>query len=440
MSKTKYEELNTELGGVLPIEFIYTTDSKGVERPTPCQENITRAVRSLNCVRYDTFKNKYEMKDGDAWEVRDDHHDIELHSIISNLHPFLVRQSISAVRDAITLVGHENSYDSAQEYVQGLTWDATPRLDQWLQNVYHLPDNEYHRKIGSNWLKGLVKRIMHPGSKFDYALLLQGPQGIKKSTSLLVLAGEENHVEFTDLKVREFQQDIQGKLVVEFSEGAVFTKSDQETLKSIVTRQQDTYRPPYARASKDFPRRCVFAVTANNDEILKDDTGNRRWWVVFLPDKDADLDWLVENRDQLFAEAYERAVNLEESVWEIPAEPLREQQDMARMREQNEDIYAMWYHKLSDQEKAGGVTSRMAYCAVLEPRDRNGDIIEENHVNLDKRTEMAITRIFKHLGLKKHRAGRGVNRETRWSESDTLDGMDVIIEKEDAYAEVIKHF
>ena len=120
MSKDTYDELNAELGGVLPIEFIYTTDAKGNERPISCQENVTRVVRSLNRVRFDTFKNKYEMKNGDVWEVRDDHHDIELHSELSKLHTFLAKQGIGAVRDAITLVGHENSYDSAQGYVQSL--------------------------------------------------------------------------------------------------------------------------------------------------------------------------------------------------------------------------------------------------------------------------------------------------------------------------------
>jgi len=228
---------------------------------------------------------------------------------------------------------------------------------------------------------------------------------------------------------------------VEFSEGAVFTKSDQETLKSIVTRQQDTYRPPYARASKDFPRRCVFAVTANNDEILKDDTGNRRWWVVFLPDQDADLDWLQETRDQLYAEAYHRVMTLKESVWEIPADSLKTHQDQARMREQNEDIYELWYRGLSDQEKAQGVTARQAYCAVIEPRDKNGDPIDENHVNIEKRVEMTITRIFKHLGLKKHRLGRGDTREIRWCATDPLDTMEVVVtKKEDAIEYAVKNF
>lgn len=412
-----------DIENVIPtpfVDFLCVVDKNGNEHPIPCQENVIRALRSFHLVRYDTFKNKYEIKENNVWVIREDYHDIRLHSRMSNNYNFLCKQGIGTVRDAITLVGAENTYDSAQDYINGLEWDKTPRLDSWISKTYHVEDNEYHQAVGSNWLKGLVKRILYPGSKFDYALLLQGPQGIKKSTSLLAIASDKYHVEFTDIKVKEFQQDIQGKLIVEFSEGAVFKKSEQETLKSILTRQQDTYRPPYARASRDFPRRCVFAVTANNDEILKDDTGNRRWWVVLVPDQEADVKWLSENRNQLFAEARYRLVELEETTWEIPDTALRTNQETVRQREENEDIIRKWYESLMPQTKNEGVTVRKAYCDVFTPTDREGHLMDEDHVSINIKTSMSIARIFKHIGLVKRRIQKEGERESAWFPKETL--------------------
>jgi len=407
------------------VDFLSTVNSEGKENIIPCQENVTRAIRSMRSVRFDSFKQKYEIKRSESWEAREDYHDMELHSQMSVSFPFLAKQGIGAVCDAITLVGSENTYDSAQDYVTALTWDEVPRLDTWLHNTYHVDDNAYHTAIGANWWKGMVKRIMYPGCKFDYALLLQGAQGVKKSTSLLTISGQKYHTEFTDLKVKDFQQDIQGKFIVEFSEGAVFTKSDQESLKSIITRQQDTYRPPYAKASRDFPRRCVFAVTANNDEILKDETGNRRWWVVVMPDKEADIDWLEENRDQLFAEAYHRLMNLKESTWEVPTDALIEQQESVRMREQNEDIFTKWYNNLYGETKNAGVTVRQAYCGVFDPRNKEGEMINPDTINIDKKTEMTIARTFKHMGLIKTRTQAEGRRTQVWVPKTPYDNGEI---------------
>lgn len=424
MSYQKLRETDTSLPADV-VDFLCNTNKNGEEIPIKCTENVVRAVRSMNLVRYDRFKNRYEVRVGDEWETRKDHHDISIYSQMSEQFRFLSSYSVSAVRDAITLVASEQEYDSAQEWLASLTWDQTPRLDTWLHEVFHVEDNKYHRAIGSNWLKGLAKRIMRPGCKFDYALVLHGAQGIRKSTALLTIAGEKNHAEFTELRTREFQQDIQGKLVVEFSEAAVFRKNDQETLKSIVTRQQDTYRPPYARASVDFLRRCVFAVTANNDEILKDDTGNRRWWVVLCPKKTANTTWLEENREQLFAEAYYR-VQQGESVHEVPEDVLTEQHEKLRMTEENEDVFLRWWRNTTDNQRANGVTVRQAYCDVFEPRDRNGDRISPDNVSIPKRTEMAIARIFAHLKLEKNRVRTEKGQETRWFQPNALQDYNII--------------
>lgn len=421
------------------VEFLTTEDKKGNEIIVPCQENVTRALRSFNCIRYDTFRAKYEIHKNGSWEVRDDHHDVWLYSRMANRFPFLSSRSMNNIKEAVTLIGFENAYDSAQEKLKSLVWDKTPRLDTWLHHTYGVEDSEYHAKVGANWLKGMAKRIMQPGCKFDFAIILHGAQGIRKSMSLLILAGEENHIEFTKLAEREFEQNIQGKTLVEFSEAAVFYKSDQETLKSILTRQKDSYRPPYARSTRDFPRRCVFAVTANADEVLKDDTGNRRWWPIFCGKNTADTDWLSENRDQLFAEARDRVMVLKETVWEVPEEALLLNQEAVRMREQDEDIISDWFKKLSEQEKANGVTIRDAFVTVYAPVNRDGIPIPKENVPISKRSEMSIARIFRTIGLGKKRVQVNKEQKTRWFEKDVMEGMEItILTKEEQEAEELR--
>jgi hypothetical protein len=393
------------------VDFI--TNAKG--DAIPCATNVSRVVAGYECVRYDTFLQKYEIKINGKWEQRRDSHDIEIKDRVSQDYPFLATQGLSAVQNAITKIGVQNSYDSMQTWLTSLKWDGVSRIDGWLHHAFHVENNEYHTSIGANWMKGLVKRIMVPGCKFDYALILQGKQGAKKSTALLTIAGENKHIEFTDMKVREFQQEINGKLVVEFAEAAVFRKSDQETLKSIITRQSETYRPPYARNAEDFPRRCVFAVTANNNEILKDETGNRRWWVVQCGENEADIEWLKLNRDQLFAEAYVRAIEKNETTWEVPADALAEAHEGVRVKEENEDLYMEWWKNLFDQDKAKGVTTRQAYTMVFPRRDKYGEILAHQEIEIKKSTEMSIARFFKVvLKLESRRVRYNGILQTRW--------------------------
>lgn len=148
------------------VDFLCTKNKDGDARPIPCHENVLRAVRSFRRVRYNSFNCRYEICTGDTWETREDHHDIQIHSQVSTKFPFLAKQPIGAIRDAITLVGSENNYDSMQDFMRSLTWDQTPRLDTWLHKTYHVEDNEYYTQIGANWIKGLVSRVMFPGNKF----------------------------------------------------------------------------------------------------------------------------------------------------------------------------------------------------------------------------------------------------------------------------------
>ena len=380
------------------------TKKDGKMVPVMNVENICRILRYAtgfkDRVRMDTFKNAIEIEGiapNAPFRELEDNDAVIVQAQIQVAFPFFVKVSKDMVYDAIITVAKEHSFDSARDYVAALTWDGEPRLDTWLSRVYGVEDNSYHRAVGSNWLKGLVKRICEPGCKFDYVLVLVGPQGIGKSTSLYTLGGPW-HVETTmQTDTKDFFMQFQGKAIIEFSEGETMRFTDVRRMKAIISMQSDKYRPAYGRFSVDFPRRIVFAMTTNQEEFLKDETGNRRWLPVNCFSL-ANIGWLIANRDQLFAEAYKRVMVDHETTYEFPKDETEAAQEAARVRDPNLEIIADWYFSLSADQRANGVTCSDVYHGALH---KNMPGVRP----MDKFTEMTIAdTLRKQLHLVRRRA------------------------------------
>lgn len=396
-------KIETQMNQEAPELNLLFSTYKGEKIFTQNTENICRILRShpkfKDRFRYDAFKNTFEfaflnpVQVNFIWRDFQDHDTIDIQTEISILFPCFAKVGKEMIYDAIIKVSKENEIDSAMDWVKTLQWDNTLRLDTWLSKTYSVVDDVYHRAVASNWFKGLVKRLIEPGCKFDHVLVLEGEQGIKKSTSLAILGSPfpnaNWHVETamsTDNK--DFFMQFQGKAIIEFSEGETLSRTEVKRMKAIITMQFDKFRPPYGRMSVDFPRRCVFAMTTNQEEYLKDETGNRRWLPVACIGI-ANIDWLKENIKQLYAEAYYRITILKETVWEFPEEEMRLAQNSRRIHDPNEDNIAHWYfNKLKPLDREVGITTyqvfRDVYCNGMTPQK-----------GLDKFTEMAIAGVLR---------------------------------------------
>ena len=395
------------------MDFLYKVHTKGEIEYLQNTENICRILRShkdfAGTIRYDVFKNVYELLEEGMWRTIEDNDAVVLQTRISILFSdWFGKVGKDMVYDAIIKVAKENTIDSAKDYIESLTWDGEQRLDTWLSSTFGVQDTTYHKAVGSNWMKGLVKRIVHPGCKFDYVLVLEGPQGAGKSTSLGILGGDWHVESAMSTESKDFFMQFQGKAIIEFSEGETLSRTEVKRMKAIITMQNDKYRPPYERTSQDFPRRCVFAMTTNQEEYLKDETGNRRWLPVRLVFDKADTVWLKEHRDQLFAEAYHRVITMGESVYEFPEEETKYQQELRSIGDPNESVLVEWYMKtVSDSDQEKGVTVHRAFkealCGGFSSRAMN------------KYEEMSISRVFeKSLGLIKRRKMQSGVRMTLW--------------------------
>lgn len=352
------------------LDLLHKTSKEGHKIYTLCTENLCRIFQRhpsfVNRFRFDEFKCLFEFKQGEKWRPLEDSDVISIQTQLSVNFDFFQKVGKDMTYDAIIKVGKDNAYDSAKDYISKIKWDGQARLDTWLSEVYGVPKILYYKAVGSNWLKGLVKRIVEPGCKFDYVLVLEGEQGVKKSMSLSVLGGDW-HVETTmSTDSKDFFMQFQGKAIIEFSEGETLNRTEVKKMKAIITTQFDKYRPPYGRVSVDFPRRCVFAMTTNQEEYLKDETGNRRWLPVRVVSPQANVAWLEENRDQLFAEAYHRVVNLKESVHEFPIEEMVRAQDERRIKDPNLEKIADWYYNvLDDKQRELGITTDQVFVHCM---------------------------------------------------------------------------
>lgn len=393
------------------LELLTTIDKKGNVSYVMNVENISRILKYHDkfkgTIRYDIFTGDYEIFIDNEWTQFNDGITIDIQTKISILFPSFALVSQKMVEAGMIKSARDNSYNSALDYITSIEWDKKNRIDAWLSSAFNVENDEYHKKAGSNWLKGLVKRVISPGCKFDFVLVLEGEQGLGKSTALQIL-GDKWYVETTmAVDNKDFFMQLRKKMIVEFSEGEVLSKTEVKKMKAIITTQIDTYRPPYERFTIDVPRHCVFAMTTNQDEYLKDETGNRRWLPVACIGE-INNNWLRENKDQLLAEAYYRVVELKETVWEMPKEETLAIQASRRIKDPNEDLVVDWYfNKLTDTDKNEGITTVQAYR----------DAICGGYMNkpLEKWMELSISGILRNaLGLEARQCVRNGMRARRW--------------------------
>lgn len=184
---------------------------------------------------------------------------------------------------AFSIFSDGRSFDALTDMLDALPkWDGTPRKDLLLVECLGAEDTPYVRSVTALLLRAAVARAYQPGCKYDYMVVLQGPQGIGKSTLLRRLAMRDELFvdDVKNIGTKEAQELIQGRWFVELAELAAFKGRQVETLKSFITSQTDSYRVPYAKRPVQLPRRGVLVGTTNLGEYLEDPTGNRRFMPV----------------------------------------------------------------------------------------------------------------------------------------------------------------
>lgn len=209
---------------------------------------------------------------------------------------------------AVTKAADDRSYHPIKDYFETLpAWDEIPRVDTVLIDYLGAEDNEYVRAVTRKALCAAYMRIYHPGIKFDYITVLNGDQGIGKSTLINKLGMKwfSDSLALSDMNDKTAAEKLQGYWILEIGEMAGMKKADLEKVKAFVSRRDDKYRASFGRRVTSHPRQCVFFGTTNSENgYLRDITGNRRYWNVRVPGTGRMKPWDLtqEAVDQIWAE------------------------------------------------------------------------------------------------------------------------------------------
>jgi predicted P-loop ATPase len=272
---------------------------------------------------------------------------------------------IARLREAVEAVARERPFHPVRDWLSGLRWDGTARIDTLLPGYYGVRDDEYARAVGKNLLVGAVARIYDPGAKLDTMVILEGDQGVRKSSSLQTLFGDDWTAEMKATPDnRDFEASLLGLWCVEFADLEGMGRADRNRIKMQLSTRADWIRLAYRRDPARYPRQSIFVSTANDNDYLKDPTGGRRFWPVRCGK--IDLEALARDRGQLWAEAVHRYQG-GESWWEVP-EQAKDEQEARYQSDSWEEIIAPWLAGRSEVT----TTEILRDCLeILEIRDHS---------------------------------------------------------------------
>ena len=301
------EEFSAEDDWRKLLEF----DRRGVVKDT--LNNLVLVMRhdkGMQSIAFNLHRDGIDAGEGLPWkQIKPGWNDSDFASLKVYLNKGYGVYAPTKTKDALLAVASERAYHPVREYLDALPeWDGTERIDTLLTDYLGAEDSAYTRAVMRKTLAAAVARIYQPGVKFDSVLILNGPQGIGKSTLFARLAGAwfSDSLTLTDMRDKAGPEKLQGYWVLELGELAGMKKTDVETVKSFLSRVDDKYRASYGLNVESHPRQCIIVGSTNTESgFLRDITGNRRFWPVRVNGQSGKKPWQLSGDDvlQIWAEA-----------------------------------------------------------------------------------------------------------------------------------------
>ena len=264
----------------------------------------------LNNIAFNLHRDGIDAKNTLPWkQIKEGWGDSDNASLKVYLSKTYGIYSPTKTKDAVIAVASTRMYHPIKEYLESLPdWDGIKRVDNLLIDYFGAEDISYSKAVIRKTLTAAVARIYQPGIKFDSVIILNGPQGIGKSTFFSKLAEQwfSDSLTLTDMRDKSGPEKLQGYWILELGELAGMRKADVETVKSFISRVDDKYRASYGFNVENHPRQCVIVGSTNTETgFLRDITGNRRFWPVKISGNSSKKAWqmAVEEIQQIWAEA-----------------------------------------------------------------------------------------------------------------------------------------
>jgi hypothetical protein len=296
-------------------EEIYAALEKGPKtgRPLMSRVNIEtileRATGTKSCIRWNEYAKRIDVTDGMFTGMKAGQVALEVASWFERV--FQLPIQTMAVKESITLTAYRHAYNPLTDYLTAIQWDGVPRLDRILVDYMTTrregPDGAdltpLLQTFGRKWAISAVARAFNPGCQVDHVLVLEGPEGYKKTSFFRALGGPFFAATSVKMGDKDSKIAASSAWIIELAEMAGVRKSDNADLKAFITTTEDFYRRPYEPIYETCPRTSVFVGTVNpNDFALPSADENRRYWCVYV-EAPVDTRRLEADRDQLWAEA-----------------------------------------------------------------------------------------------------------------------------------------
>jgi hypothetical protein len=297
------------------------------------------------------------------------------------------------VRRVVDTTARRNSFHPVRDYLDSLpAWDGTPRIGTWLIDYCGVDSgdanpNEFAMAVGEKFLVSAIARVMKPGCKADHILVLEGEQGIGKSTAARILAGDWFTDQLGEMGSKDASMQIRGVWIVELSELGTLGRAETAREKAFISQQTERFRLPYGHRLVHVPRQCVFIGTTNLDTWLKDETGGRRFWPVRC--RQIDVPGLDRDRDQLWAEALER-YRAGTTWWLEDGDVIQEAIEQQRGRYQ-EDVWQEKVIQFAEQLVADGTDGAPVGVATV------AEILKKLGVETAKQDQIGANRVARCL-------------------------------------------
>ena len=285
-----------------------TTDEKGKVIQT--LENLEKIILSITPIAYNELTDIIEIRDKQGKIKPLDKRDKELFRMEIEKR-FKFKAKVIDLDTAIVSASDKFRYHPIKNQIIAVCWDEQPRAETFFIDVLGVEDNVYNRECTRKWLLASLTRLFDNGVKFDEMIILQGGQGIGKSTTLQRLS-LGYYTDITEKISDEVTFKVMRTWLVELSELSTMMKTDSDSFKAWLSATKDTVRKKYGSDPNDYPRTFTVLGTTNNKEILKDRTGNRRYWLMYCDkDKIKNTIWSLDNKYilQLWSEVYQWYLN-----------------------------------------------------------------------------------------------------------------------------------
>lgn len=304
------------------------------------------------------------------------------------------------LEQAIDIVAHRDERHPVRDYLDqcARAWDGRSRINDLLIAL-GAEVIKPHRLALAFWLAGAAARgcALEEEVKFDSMLVLEGAQGCGKSSVVAILGGEWAADTAFNLDSKDCYQQLGNAWIHEWAEMAAILKTTPERVKAFLSKSADDYREPYAHRQNHAIRHCAFIGTTNEDNYLRDDTGNRRYWPIACCEnrRMIDLDWIRTAREQIWGEAMflRRAYEMRGSGFAPMGDEIAIMAAYVQTRQQADELRDLVTNEIIRRFQSPGIVSNGWLDVEV------GELMQAKEIkNEPSLSKLRLRRILKELG------------------------------------------